>query len=276
MRNQRWLWSLVCGAVLLTVGCTTTEGPRPAPQPASVPWLGIWPQDSQEEAERAQEAAASGDPSYDWQVAPDGVRVALRYAREQLGWTDFQGHDLNVRGPVRRLRVIRCAPRPNIEYPKQECAPRTSGIYPAVYITLRQLLAHGDEGLWFVTDVLPNELRQADPVDARVARRAVARFMQSRIEGQGAEEFLSAEGRKVVGRANPLYSLAEGSPNADSEIVFVDGPSWPFSTFEVGVRMILESGAGLEDTLFVGPGRNVHGDMKPLVIHGLRPGLEGP
>jgi hypothetical protein len=145
-----------------------------------------------------------------------------------------------------------------------------------VYITLRQLLVRGDEGLWFVTDVSPNELRQADPVAVKVARRIVARFMQRRIEGQGAEEFLSAEGRKEFGRGNPMYSPAEGSPNADYEIVFVDGPSWPFSSFEVGVRMILESGAGLEDTLFVAPGRNVHGQRKPLVIHGLRPGLEGP
>jgi hypothetical protein len=252
------------------------EKPRPASQPANVPWPRIWPQDSPEEAERAQQAADRGNPVYEWQLAPDGVKVALRYAREELGWTDFQGHDLIAQDPIRRLRVIRCAPRPNIQYPKQECAPRKSGVYPAVYITLRQLLVRGDEGLWFVTDVLPNELRQADRVDLKVTRRTVARFMQRRIEGEGAEEFLSAEGRKGFGRGNPLYSPAEGSPHADYEIVFVDGPSWPFSTFEVGVRMILESGAGLEDTLFVAPGRNVHGDSKQLVIHGLRPGLEGP
>lgn len=120
------------------------------------------------------------------------------------------------------------------------------------------------------------ELRQADPAAPKLAQSAVARFLKMRIRGAGAEEFLSREGRKDFGRASPLYSPREGSPYAGYEIVFVDGPFWPFGSFEVGVRMALSSGAGLEDTLFVGPGRNVHGEKKVLVVHGLRPGLEGP
>lgn len=279
MGNQpllRTIGALSGALLLMSMGCTPAEDSSSRPDTADSEWAGIWPQDSRQEAEQAQEAADRGDDSHEWQRAPDGVKVALRHAREQLGWTNFQGHDLHVRGSVRRLRVLRCAPRPNPDYPKADCAPTKSGVYPAVYITLRQLLVRGNDGLWFVTDVFPNELRQVDPVDPRVVRRTVGRFMQRRIDGAGAEEFLSDEGRKEFGRGNPLYSPVEGSPNADFEIVFVDGPSWPFSSFEVGVRMILESGAALEDTLFVSPGKNVHGEKKRVVVHGLRPGLDGP
>jgi hypothetical protein len=81
-----------------------------------------------------------------------------------------------------------------------------------VYITLRQLLVRGDEGLWFVTDVLPNELRQADRVDLKVTRRTVARFMQRRIEGEGAEEFLSAEGAQGVRSREPAVQSGRGIP----------------------------------------------------------------
>jgi hypothetical protein len=93
------LWALagVCGTVLLTVGCPTAEESEVPRGAAESPWPRIWPQDSREEAERAQAAVDRGVARYDWQLAPDGVSVALRYAREELGWSDLQGHDLHAR-----------------------------------------------------------------------------------------------------------------------------------------------------------------------------------
>jgi hypothetical protein len=60
------------------------------------------------------------------------------------------------------------------------------------------------------------------------------------------------------------------------EIVFVDGPGWPFADFEVGVRIHLASGGTVEETLFVGPGSTSLGQERPLVVLGGRSGLIGP
>lgn len=205
--------------------------------------------------------------------------MALRYVRRELGWQNLQGFDLNARGEVRRWRLIRCGPGSNIDYPKIDCAPGEDHVYPAVYITLERLLREDEAGIWIVTAVEATRVRQPKPASRKHVRRVVSRFLERRVSGSGAEEFLSPEGQKEFGTdygENPLYSPTEGAPYARYEIVFVGGPLWPDGSFEIGVRMILSSGAGLEDTLFVGSGRNVHGEKKLLVVHGLRPGLEGP
>lgn len=262
--------------VMLALTGLATAGCPGSSDFAQKSWRGLWPQDSREEAERAQEAADGGDERYRWQLSADGAQVALRFVRQELGWENFEGFDLSARGEVRRHRLIRCAAGSNPDYPNIDCAPGKDRGYPAVYVTLERFLRKDEAGIWIVSHVAPTEVAQPEPASVGVVRKMVSMFMTRRISGRGAEEFLSREGRREFGRANPLYSPAEGSPNADYEIVFVGGPLWPYGTFEVGVRMILESGASVEDTLFVGPGRNVHGEKKVLVVHGFRPGLEGP
>lgn len=132
---------MVALAALATAGC---PGPSDVAQKL---WRGLWPQDSREEAEHAQGAADRGDDRYTWQLAPDGERVALRYAREELGWENFEGFDALTRGATRRLRLIQCASEVNTDYPDESCAPDRDRTYPAAFITVEQLLRRGEEGL---------------------------------------------------------------------------------------------------------------------------------
>lgn len=282
METPRVSWSLAAAlAAVMLAACTMGEEGQPIPNVRSpdAPWPVVWPQESRDEAEQAQDSAHGGDDRYRWQHEEDGEQVASRYAREELGWESFEVIDLHAKDEIRRWRVIRCGWGVNADYPGIDCAPGRGRTYPAFYITVEQLLSQGDEGLWFVTDVLATELRQADPVPRAAARRLVARFLRSRVGGSGAEQFLSRRGRRAFGEEygeQPLYSPAEGSPFSDYEIAFVGGPLWPDGNFEVGVRVILDSGSALEDTLFLAPGSNMDGKDRPLVVHGLRSGLEGP
>lgn len=285
MRN---LWLLrtiiaISGALLLNPACTPEQDSRSRPEPAESEWRGIWPQDSRDEAEQAQKVADRRRANT-WQLGDDGARVVFRYAREQLGWQ--RSRALVIRVParaeasVRRWRIVRCdSGRSNPDYVEISCAPPSDRMYSAADIRIERLLQPNADSIWIVTNVEQRKVRQPEPASARAVRKTLSMFLTRRVSGAGAEEFLSPKGRKEFGTKygdDPLYSPDEGSPYADHEIVFVDGPYWPFGTFEVGVRMILQSGAGLEDTLFVGPGRNVHGEKRRVVVHGSRPGLDGP
>lgn len=109
----------------------------------------------------------------------------------------------------------------------------------------------------------------------------VAAFMQARVEGSGAESYLSPEGLEAwgtgAGGLQPLYS--PGDLRYESfAVTVVDG--FGDGTYEVGVRMF---GAYLdgedewdteplfEETLLVGPGRDVNGEPKMLLVTGTRP-----
>jgi hypothetical protein len=283
---ERWRLLAFTAAAIFAVGIGVwvflNNGEEPEAQKTT--WRGLWPQDSREEGQRAQAAADAGDPRYSWQLGADGEDVVLRYVRGELGWAQPQPLDIQVpedaEGWLRRWRVIRCAPRAaNPDYPEVECAPPADRTYPAVYLTVERLLRHDDGGLWIVTGVEPNVLHQPEPASRREVRTAVAAFLERRLLGAGAEQYLSPEGQMEFGTdfgESPLYSPADGPRYVRDEIVFVDGPLWPFGSFEVGVRMIVSSGGVLEDTLFVTPGTNVFGEWKRIVVVGRRPGLTGP
>lgn len=258
-------------------------GPEEAPD--GPPWKGLWPQDSREAAERAQAASERGDDRYSWQLAPDGEEVVLRYVGEELGWS--RPRPLDIETPagagesLRRWRVLRCAPGArNPDYPQVDCAPTDRGTYPAVYVTVERLLRHGDRGLWIVTSVDPTEVSQPEPASKEDVRVFVAAFLEHRIRGSGAQGYLSSDGKSEFGAGldlGALYRSIGGSPYERFEIAFVDGPSWPFGGFEVGVRLFPSSGMGFHDeTLFVGPETNRSGYGRPLLILGGRPGLTGP
>jgi hypothetical protein len=123
----------------------------------------------------------------------------------------------------------------------------------------------------------PNQL---EPYVAPV----VAGFMKARVEGTGAERFLSGEyeWNEDGSDLRPLYA-SEEERYENFGIVFVD--SLGDGTFEVGVRML---GADLdgsdewrteplfEETIFVGPGTDREGRRKYLLVNGARSGLDGP
>jgi hypothetical protein len=93
-----------------------------------------------------------------------------RVARCRLRTLDFVPAAVAVQGqrvsavPEGHLSDFYPASNPQTtDYPAQSCAPGRDRIYPATYISVEQLLRRGKEGLWFVTDVRPTELRQVIP-----------------------------------------------------------------------------------------------------------------
>lgn len=266
--------------VKLTEG-TYADG-WPAWRPA---WKGIWPQDTREEGERAQAAADGGPGRYDhWQLGSDGDETVLSYALQELGWAQPLPLDIEVpedaTGWLRRWRVIRCAPGvTNADYPEVDCAPPDGRSYPAAYITIERLLRHDERGLWIVTAVEPTTVDQPDPASPEEVRGFVTEFLERRLRGSGAEGFISPDAEKEFGTdlgLSPLYSAPGGPGYERYQIVFVDGPLWPFATFGVGVRIHLASGGSIEETLFVGPGTDLLGEEESLVVRGGSATLSGP
>lgn len=264
---RRWRLSVAVTAIAVGIGAGLWALGRTPEQPPGGPvveatWRGLWPQNSREEGERAQAAADAGDPSHSWQAGSDGDEVVLRYVREELGWARPRALDIRISEDaeawLRSWRLIRCTPGAvNPDYPEIVCAPPEGGNYPAVFVTVGRLLRHDEGALWIVTGVESAVVHQPEPVSQREVRKFAAAFLERRIRGSGAEEYLSPEGREEFGAEfgeTPLYSPASGPRYVRYDIVFVDGPLWPFGSFEVGARMVLSSGGNLEDTLFVGPG----------------------
>lgn len=107
----------------------------------------------------------------------------------------------------------------------------------------------------------PSRLRRAE------VRRFVARFMERRMAGTGAERFLDADGEAVFASGGSLAPLYPEPPLQDFDFEFVDDIG--DGTFEVGVRLIFERGS-YGHTYFV------HRAAGKLVISGGRSGLEGP
>ena len=78
-------------------GLPSRHGPPPTPPSGQVlPYRGIWPQLSIEDARYAQQRADTGDAAYSWQVdSLQDAHVAERFLQERLGWA----------GRVRRHRI---------------------------------------------------------------------------------------------------------------------------------------------------------------------------
>lgn len=202
--ERRRLLALTAAAILAVgIGVWVFPNNGEEPEGQETTWRGLWPQDSREEGQRARAAAGAGDPPYSWQLGEDGGDVVLRYVRGDLGWARPQPLDIQVpedaEGWLRRWRVLRCAPRAtNPDYPEVECAPPADRTYPAVHVTVERLLRRDEEGLWIVTGVEPDVVHQPEPASPRVVRRVVVAFLERRIRGAGAEEYLSADGQKGI------------------------------------------------------------------------------
>jgi hypothetical protein len=103
---------------------------------------------------------------------------------------------------------------------------------------------------------------QAASPDEPEVRSIVAEFLERRLDGSGAERYLTAMGREHFASA-PLAPLYVEGPRT-FEIVFVDQIGK--NSWEVGIRWE----AGPTETIFVGLQDGA------LVIEGGRPGLQGP
>ena len=94
-------------------------------------------------------------------------------------------------------------------------------------------------------------------VDADVA---VSGFMNARIGGAGAEDYLTTEGAEIYGSSIELYDVASFVLTG---LGAVDGNS-----FQATVDITDTDGGTRTETLFVGPGTTVGGVSESMVIRG--------
>lgn len=241
---------------------------------------GMWPQSSLEEIREAQRLADEGDPRYTWQVVPKlavdpnldspnpyEAEIFARFLQEELGWQEFAGETFlgwtGVEGSY-DASFVRCAPgRTNPLYPDDPqgrgCAPTIDELhYETVQINVAQLDRQGPSGIWVVTrwkmlppsdepitgpasDLFDRQIEQVvPPTDAEVTGLLEA-FLQARIDGEGAQEYLHSE-YTTVDEIPLLYATSSGAPFERYEIGRVEGPVWPIGHLIVKVRLFAEGG----------------------------------
>jgi hypothetical protein len=217
------------------------EQPDPDPSVAS----GMWPQSSLAEVEEAQELADADDPDYTWQLDPDiaegnnpNAEIVARFIREELGWESFLFNQwVGWEQATSNLTYVRCAPgETNPLYPDDEYASRCAPTideqqYETVSIDLAQPGRQGTSGIWVVADWTSGQFRQEVPrSDAGVAN-FLDRFLQARVDGNGAEE-------QVDPSSEPIQLLYAASNGAHYEqFDYEANPRWPNGEFDVTTRM---------------------------------------
>jgi hypothetical protein len=149
---------------------------------------------------------------------------------------------------------MRCAPgRTNPLYPDDPygggCAPTIDGRrYETVRINVARLASHGPSGIWVVTRSTPGPYAiQAVPPSDDEAAAVLEPFLQARVDGEGAEEYLPSPGDAEV----PLmYATASDAPYERFEYELVEGPVWPEGWMEFEVRLFAEGGETVVEQRF--------------------------
>ena len=248
-----------------------------SPEPATS--RRMWPQSSLEEVREAQELADAGDPRYTWQVDPElaagasagDPEIIVRFLEEELGWEEFRwgvgGHGgesfEDSEGVFTSEGVfVRCAPgRTNPLYPNDPegrgCAPTIDEFrYETVKIKVAQLGRRGPSGIWVVArwEMLPRsdepmtygeesftqrQIEQVSPPADAEATALLRAFLQARIDGEGAQEFLRFP---EDGEIPLLYATTTDAPYERSEIKLLKGPVWPLGQREFEVLLFAEGG----------------------------------
>ena len=268
---------------------------------------GMWPQRNLEEAERAQRLVDEGDPRYTWQVFPEPrhgvmeprvVEFFTRFLQEELGWEQFSwavapGLYAGVWNDWPwEFVVVRCAPgRANPLYPNdpegRRCAPTIDEHrYETVVISGDQPVRGNPSGIWVVTrwvmlqpsdapitgtdHYLRGQRRQVqqEVPPLRAEATAVLRaFLQARVDGEGAEEYLHAP---AEAKTPLLYATTSGASYERSEFELVRGPVWPGGWMEFKVRLFAAAGRTVvEQPFFVDRGE----DGRLVLLYGT---LEDP
>jgi hypothetical protein len=258
---------------------TPANPPGPTPRTSG----GMWPQSSLQEVREAQRLADAGDDRYAWQVGlvPDDA-FFIRFIEEELGWEEFSwGEFPGLYAGVSNDRpwefvVVRCAAgETNPVYPDDPdgsgCAPTLDDDrYETVMIHSEPPVRADDPtAIWVVTDwttLRPAEVqvtgtnylddggntfrRQVQqvspPSDAEVAALLDA-FLQARVNGDGAEEYLAPADPQVP----LLYAATSGSPYERTGSELVEGPVWPGGWSEFTVRLFAADGSAVEQTFLV-------------------------
>jgi hypothetical protein len=238
---------------------------------------GTWPQSSVEEVAEAQRLADAGNPRYTWQVDAElaaganagDAEIVARFFEEKLGWQGFRGevgghgggYGVTSEGRATWEGVfVRCAPgRTNPLYPNDPegrgCAPTIDQFrYETVKIKVAQLVRGGPSGIWVVVrwEMLPpsdepmtngeesftqRQIEQVAPPTDGEATALLQAFLQARIDGEGAQEFLRFP---EDGEIPLLYATTSGAPYERSEIELIEGPVWPLGQRGFKIRLFAE------------------------------------
>ena len=266
-----------------------TEDPSPPPTAATA----MWPQSNLEEVVEAQELADAGHPGYTWQLdatlaangEPWGAEIFARFIEEELGWEDssrFGGY-ASGEGVYDEVLFIRCAPgRSNPLSPFYEdvppeirrCAPTIDEFsYETVTIRVTQPGRRGPDGIWVVEqwemnrpadqgslwgllypDFAFSQVEQVVPPSDVEVRDLLEAFLQARVDGEGAEQYLLREPEGSIFRDHEvpiLYATTTGAPYERYEIEKALGPVWPTGWTEYKVGLFAEGGTVVEQYFYV-------------------------
>jgi hypothetical protein len=234
----------------------------------------MWPQLSLDEVREAQKLADAGDPRYTWQVDPelrsgfgqpsDDTEIVARFLRQELGWDDFRfmpiPEDGFGNGASYNNAYIRCAAGGTTTMYADD--PRGSGCdptiddvrYERVSIDLGQLVRQDPTGIWVVTGwrALEPFEQVVPPTDVEAARFLEA-FLQARLDGEGAEQYVDVPAdENMTGQIPLLYATTQGVHYERYESEIVEGPVWPDGWLRIKVRLAThDDQTVVEQTFFI-------------------------
>ncbi|MEA2498049.1 MAG: hypothetical protein QOH26_454 [Actinomycetota bacterium] len=220
------------------------------------------------------------------EMDPRAVEFFTRFFQEKLGWEEFRwGVAPGLYAGVSNdwpweFVAVRCAPgETNPLYPNDPegkgCAPTIDGhAYETVKVNADQPTRHwedpdGPDGIWVVTrwamvqpadapftdthDFFERQAQQIVPPSESEATALLEDFLQARVDGDGAEEYLHTPTDAPIPL---LYATTSDTPYERSEFELVQGPVWPGGWMEFEVRLFSKDGTVVEQPVLVEPGEN--------------------
>ena len=229
-----------------------------------------WPQASLEEVQEAQELADGGDPNYTWQLEPNMEsmdpgqvpELLARAVQKRFGWEtsalvgisgEMESDGIQALG----LQLVRCEPgESNPIWPNDPlfggCAPTVDDFhYEAVEIFVTQPGKRGPEGIWVVSTWQSevSTLEQIAPITEDEITAIVEAFLQARIAGEGAEQYLGDPDDVQHFEIGYLYATSTAAPYERAEFeILGDG---------INDQGPLGGGIGLKVRLFAEGGQTV-------------------
>ena len=211
-------------------------------------------------------------------IDPGDAEIFTRFLEEKLGWEEFSwGVGPRPYPPEDwpwQFVVVRCAPgASNAMYPNdpdgRECAPTLDdNHYETVRISADSPVRDSSgevraSGIWVVTrwsklqpsakpitgvdDFFKQQIRQVPPPSDAEATELLSNFLQARVDGEGAEEYLAPSDEEVP----VLYASDPDVPYERFEFELNEGPVWPGGWMEYNVRLFAEGGSTVVEQPFI-------------------------
>jgi hypothetical protein len=219
-----------------------------------------------------------GKPALD----PGDAEIFTRFLEEKLGWEEFSWSVGPGQYPPEdwpwQFVAVRCAPgETNPLYPAdpdgRECAPTLDeNRYETVMINADSPVHDATnevraDGIWVVTrwtmlqpsavqmtgidDFFRYQVQQLAPPSDAETSELLSTFLQARVSGEGAEEYVQVPGDEEIPL---LYATTSDDAYERSEFELVRGPVWPSGWIEFEVRLFAEGGTVVEQSFTVDRG----------------------